>query len=211
MRSPLAFRPPTAMTSSPPKSPRRVPNQERARALVAAILEASAHVLEVHGFEGATTARIATKAGVSVGSLYQYFGTKEALFDALTAELIERLMLAVAPVVAAAEGTVEERIERALDAGFRVIAPYPTVLRQLAAATDTAFEARLSVLRVQAIDLVGALLSDSTSTLDSDQIEVRARVVVNASEGIVLNLTRGDDSARIAREASRMFARYCAA
>ena len=41
--------------------------------------------------------------------------------------------------------------------------------------------------------------------------EVRARVVVNASEGIVLNLTRGDDSARIAREASRMFARYCAA
>jgi AcrR family transcriptional regulator len=124
-----------------------VPNQERARVLVAAILEASAHVLEVHGFEGATTARIAQKAGVSVGSLYQYFGTKEALFDALTAELIERLMLAVAPVVAAPDGTVEERIERALDAGFRVIAPYPTVLRQLAAATDTAFEARLSVLR----------------------------------------------------------------
>jgi AcrR family transcriptional regulator len=188
-----------------------VPNQERARVLVAAILEASAHVLEVHGFEGATTARIAQKAGVSVGSLYQYFGTKEALFDALTAELIERLMLAVAPVVAAPDGTVEERIERALDAGFRVIAPYPTVLRQLAAATDTAFEARLSVLRRQAIDLVGTLLSDSTSTLDSDEIAVRARMVVNASEGIVLNLTRGDDSARIAREASRMFARYCAA
>ncbi|MBK6580821.1 MAG: TetR/AcrR family transcriptional regulator [Sandaracinaceae bacterium] len=199
------------MKSSPPKTPRRVPNQERARVLVAAILEASAHVLEVHGFEGATTARIAAKAGVSVGSLYQYFGTKEALFDALTAELIERLMLAVAPVVAAPAGTVEDRIERALDAGFRVIAPYPTVLRQLAAATDTAFEARLSVLRLQAIDLVGTLLSDSTSTLDSDEIEVRARVVVNASEGIVLNLTRGDDSARIAREASRMFARYCAA
>lgn len=179
--------------------------------LVAAILEASAHVLEVHGFEGATTARIAKKAGVSVGSLYQYFGTKEALFDALTAELIERLMLAVAPVVAAPEGSVEERIEQALDAGFRVIAPYPTVLRQLAAATDTAFEARLSVLRREAIDLVGMLLSDSASTLDPDEIAVRARVVVNASEGIVLNLTRGDDSARIAREASRMFARYCAA
>ena len=179
--------------------------------LVAAILEASAHVLEVHGFEGATTARIAAKAGVSVGSLYQYFGTKEALFDALTAELIERLMLAVAPVVAAPAGTVEDRIERALDAGFRVIAPYPTVLRQLAAATYTAFEARLSVLRLQAIDLVGTLLSDPTSSLDSHEVAVRARMVVNASEGIVLNLTRGDDSARIAREASRMFARYCAA
>jgi AcrR family transcriptional regulator len=178
---------------------------------VAAILEASAHVLEVHGFEGATTARIAKKAGVSVGSLYQYFGTKEALFDALTAELIERLMHAVAPVVAAPDGSVEERVERALDAGFRVIAPYPTVLRQLAAATDTAFEARLTGLRLEAIELMRTLLAESTRPLDPGETHLRARVVVNASEGIVLNLTRTDDSAAIAREAARMFARYCAA
>jgi AcrR family transcriptional regulator len=199
------------MKPTRPKKPRRVPNQERARVLVAAILEASAHVLEVHGYEGASTARIAEKAGVSVGSLYQYFGSKEALFDALTAELIERLMLAVAPVAATPGGTIEERVERVLDAGFRVIAPYPTVLRQLAAATDTAFEARLTVLRLHAIDLVATLLSESATALHPDEVGIRARVVVNASEGIVLNLTRADDSARIAREASRMFARYCAA
>jgi AcrR family transcriptional regulator len=199
------------MKPARPKKPRRVPNQERARALVAAILEASAHVLEVHGYEGASTARIAEKAGVSVGSLYQYFGSKEALFDALTAELIERLMLAVAPVAATPGGTIEERVERVLDAGFRVIAPEPTVLRQLAAATDTAFEARLTVLRLHAIDLVATLLSESATALHPDEVGIRARVVVNASEGIVLNLTRADDSARIAREASRMFARYCAA
>lgn len=199
------------MKPTPAKTPRRVPNQERARALVAAILESSAHVLEVHGFEGATTARIAKKAGVSVGSLYQYFGTKEALFDALTADLLERLLLAVVPVVAVPGGELDERLERVLAAGFTVIAPYPTVLRQLAAATGTAFEARLTVLRLQAIDLVAVLLSDSRSPLDPDEVAVRARMVVNASEGIVLNLARGDDSARIAREASRMFARYCAA
>jgi AcrR family transcriptional regulator len=194
-----------------PKKPRRVPNQERARVLVAAILEASAHVLEVHGYEGASTARIAKKAGVSIGSLYQYFDSKEALFDALTAELIERLMLSVAPVAATPGGTIEERVERVLDAGFRVIAPYPTVLRQLAAATDTAFEARLTILRLHAIDLVATLLAESETALHPEEVGVRARVVVNASEGIVLNLTRDDDSARIAREASRMFARYCAA
>lgn len=199
------------MTQPPEKRPRRVPNQERARVLVAAILEASAHVLEVHGFEGATTARIAAKAGVSVGSLYQYFGTKESVFDALTAELIERLLLAAAPVVAEEGGRVEERVERALEAGFRVIAPYPTVLRQLAAATGTAFEARLSVFRLHAIELVGALLAGSDDGLDAGEAAIRARMVVNASEGIVLNLTRDDDAARIARESSRMFARYCAA
>lgn len=199
------------MTQMPPKRRRRVPNQERARALVAAILEASAHVLEVHGFEGATTARIAAKAGVSVGSLYQYFGTKESVFDALTAELIERLLRAAAPVVAEPSGSVEERVERALEAGFRVIAPYPTVLRQLAAATGTAFEARLSVFRSHAIELVSAILAGSEGAFEAQEAAIRARLVVNASEGIVLNITRGDDAARIAHETSRMLARYCAA
>lgn len=199
------------MTLPPEKRRRRVPHQERARALVAAVLEASAHVLEVHGFEGATTARIAERAGVSVGSLYQYFGTKESVFDALTAELIERLLLAAAPVVAEPGGDVEDRVERALEAAFKVIAPYPTVLRQLAGATGTAFEARLTVFRLHAIELVSALLAGSESALDPDEAAIRARMVVNASEGIVLNLTRADDAARIARESSRMFARYCAA
>lgn len=65
---------------------RRKPVQARSEATVAAILEATAQVLETHGYDGATTGRIAGRAGVSVGSLYQYFPTK----DALVAELVER-------------------------------------------------------------------------------------------------------------------------
>ncbi len=55
---------------------------------MAAILEATAQVLESHGWQGATTGRIAERAGVSVGSLYQYFPSK----DAIVTELVERHM-----------------------------------------------------------------------------------------------------------------------
>jgi AcrR family transcriptional regulator len=69
------------------RSPRKLPQQSRARVTVDAILTASALVFRDQGYERATTARIADVAGVSVGSLYQYFPDKASL--ALT--LIEQL------------------------------------------------------------------------------------------------------------------------
>jgi AcrR family transcriptional regulator len=66
-----------------PHPTRRSPRQQRAQATVEAILEAAAQVLEARGLEGASTNAIAERAGVSVGSLYQYFPNKEALLLAL--------------------------------------------------------------------------------------------------------------------------------
>jgi len=63
--------------------PRKLPRQDRSRATVDAILEAAARVLVKEGFERTTTNRVAEAAGVSVGSLYQYFPSKEALVAAL--------------------------------------------------------------------------------------------------------------------------------
>lgn len=59
--------------------PRKMPTQARAKATVEVIMEAAARILVRHGFEGMTTNRVAEKAGVSVGSLYQYFPNKESL------------------------------------------------------------------------------------------------------------------------------------
>lgn len=63
--------------------PRRLPRQQRSQALFDAILEASAQVLVERGYAGTNTNLIAEQAGVSVGSLYQYFPNKEALVAAL--------------------------------------------------------------------------------------------------------------------------------
>lgn len=67
-------------------NPRKAPSQPRSAHTVEAILEGAAHILEQHGLDGYTTNAIAARAGVSIGSLYQYFPTK----DAVTVALIER-------------------------------------------------------------------------------------------------------------------------
>lgn len=71
------------MPSSSTHLPRKTPVHSRSRATVEAILEAAAHLLEHDGYGRLTTNHIADKAGVSIGSLYQYFPNKDAICHAL--------------------------------------------------------------------------------------------------------------------------------
>lgn len=70
----------------PEISPRKLPKQARSSELIAAILEAAAQVLARHGAQHFTTARVAEKAGVSIGSLYQYFPNKAAILFRLQSD-----------------------------------------------------------------------------------------------------------------------------
>lgn len=63
--------------------PRRVPKQSRSTGTVEAIVEAAAQVFERHGYASGTTNRIAERAGVSIGSVYQYFPNKDTILLAL--------------------------------------------------------------------------------------------------------------------------------
>ncbi len=100
---------------------RRRPRQSRSRDLVEAILVATERVIAAHGIEGATTNRIAEVAGVSIGSLYQYFPNKDALvalarersagrFQADVDPEVEKLL--ELPLEAAVRGLVGLLIER---------------------------------------------------------------------------------------------------
>jgi AcrR family transcriptional regulator len=75
--------------------PRKIASQERSRATVEAILEATARILIKEGFDKASTNRVADVAGVSVGSLYQYFPNKDALVAALIARHSEHIRLTI--------------------------------------------------------------------------------------------------------------------
>ncbi|MCA9685421.1 MAG: TetR/AcrR family transcriptional regulator, partial [Myxococcales bacterium] len=74
-----------------PSQGRRMPSQVRSKATVEAILIAAAQILEREGPEGATTNAIAALAGVSIGSLYQYFDDREAIIEALASRHAEQL------------------------------------------------------------------------------------------------------------------------
>lgn len=63
--------------------PRKKPQQRRSRDTIDAIFEATIQVLLANGFDQTTTIQIADRAGVSIGSLYQYFPNKRALLAAI--------------------------------------------------------------------------------------------------------------------------------
>jgi AcrR family transcriptional regulator len=72
--------------------PRKNASQERSRATVDTLLAATARVLVKEGYDHASTNKIALAAGVSIGSLYQYFPTKEALVAAVIERHIGEMM-----------------------------------------------------------------------------------------------------------------------
>ncbi len=76
-------------------NPRKSASQKRSQLTVNALLEATARILVREGFDKASTNRIAEVAGVSVGSLYQYFPSKEALVAALIDRHNQKVMQAV--------------------------------------------------------------------------------------------------------------------
>ena len=76
----------------PLSKPRKIASQQRSRATVDALVEATARILVKEGFDKASTNRIAEVAGVSVGSLYQYFPSKEALVAAVIERHQQQIM-----------------------------------------------------------------------------------------------------------------------
>jgi AcrR family transcriptional regulator len=110
----------------PALAPRKRPAQHRARTTVEAILEAAVELFAARGYARTTTNAVAARAGISVGSLYQYFPNK----DAILAALVERHMDAVDGVIRASlddladpsrplGGSIRRMLERLLESHER--------------------------------------------------------------------------------------------
>ena len=87
--------------------PRKSPRQRRSAETVEAILGAAAQVFSARGYAGATTNHIAKRAGVSIGSLYQYFPNKDAILVALVQRHVEETA-----------GTLQSTVQAALQSGW---------------------------------------------------------------------------------------------
>ena len=75
--------------------PRKTPVQARSAFTVEAIFEATIQVLLIHGTDRLTTTRVAERAGVSVGTLYQYYPNKESLLFAVLEDHLDKVSVAV--------------------------------------------------------------------------------------------------------------------
>ena len=105
-------------------SPRKTPVQTRSGVTVEAIQEATIQVLLEHGRERLTTTRVAERAGVSVGTLYQYYPNKRALLFSVMEQHLSRLADAVEracrehlhqPLEAMVDGVVEAFVDAKME------------------------------------------------------------------------------------------------
>lgn len=112
--------------------PRKMPKQERARQTVKAILEAAARILDEQGFGSANTNAIAARAGISVGSLYQYFPSKDAILAQLARNTEQATAMQLEHAAGEAEGQpFDEQVRRLIHLAFGIIFARPQLARIL--------------------------------------------------------------------------------
>lgn len=182
---------------------RKRPLQARSAALVAAILDAAAHILEREGPAALTTNRVAERAGVSIGSLYQYFPNRDAILVKLAIRTESALRAKVEAAFLVAD-------PRDLRSGLRSLVAI-AVEHHLAAprlhAVLAEAEARLGPLRKDELagaedrmsDLIGAYLTrvDPERMLAAPWIAREVEVVGHTLVSEALRTGRFDEDAQM--------------
>ena len=97
---------------------RKEPKQNRSKIMVSNILEAAIRVLKESPFDKFTTNRVAEKAGISVGSLYQYFPNKQSILFELERQAVNRMIEGVDLLLFDDRHLPEERMYKAIDYFF---------------------------------------------------------------------------------------------
>lgn len=145
----------------PPVKMRKNAKQARARQSVSAILEATTQLLERGEIDQISTNHIAQRAGVSIGTLYQYFPNKTAIFVAIAEQDIEQRFKLVAESIASADGVLAadttRQMMRAFIKSFADAKHNGALIRVLMATRSTA-EAR-----TLPVDAIAKLLSETVS------------------------------------------------
>jgi AcrR family transcriptional regulator len=175
---------------------RRQPTQQRGKDRVEKILDAAAEVFDAVGYEAATTHLIAAKAGTAIGSLYQFFPDKAAIFKAMELRHAERVKAMWAQ----------------LDIPKIVQLPLRQMIHTLAMAVAKLFEQPVSrVVFVQfylareifqsidesmtqeAINFMASILKQRHPALREEQYSLLAEVCVHSSNAVMLAALRSPD------------------
>lgn len=192
-------------------TPRKMPAQERSRATVSAILDATARVLVRRGLAGTNTNAVAEVAGVSVGSLYQYFPSKQSLVAALHERHARELLSVVEREIASAaarsfEGTVRALIRAVIEAHLLDPALH-RVLETDAAELDAA-----AALDAALAERVRALLETNRARIAPSNLALATHVVMRIVDTLVhaavLDTPAGVSSEAIERETVRAVLGY---
>ena len=198
-------------------NPRKSASQERSRLTVNAIVEATTRVLIKDGYDRASTNKIAAVAGVSIGSLYQYFPSKEALVAVVSErhsrEVLQLMRNALAKVAARPiEVAAHEFVSAAIDA-HRV---NPRLHRVLAEQVPRIGRLEnVEAINQESYALIRGYLDAHRDEIDVDDLDVAVFILVTAVEALthaaVLHrpdILTDDKAGKFADEVTDLVVRY---
>jgi AcrR family transcriptional regulator len=168
---------------------RKEPRQARAQATVGAILEATVQILDREGLESATMAHIAEVAGVSVGSIYQYYSHRDAILNALQDREFARSLALVQELLA--DGNLAQSPQQTVTAVVRGLAGLyrasPGLHRVLTMEGLRVAKAdRVHAFDLRVIEVVRHFLLATSAPMRPKNVEAAAFVVVQAVRATML-------------------------
>ncbi|SDR32454.1 transcriptional regulator, TetR family [Rhizobiales bacterium GAS191] len=170
---------------------RKEPRQGRSRATVEAIIQAGARVLGERGLDGFTTNEAADVAGVSIGSLYQYFPDKLSLIDAIRRRhLVD--VLAVMRGMGQGNKPLTQLVEELVDGMIAVHSIQPALHRVLLDEAPRYDGSRSihGIFESEYMDRYKAIIAAFQNREARAAIEVAAQVLSSAVEGVIHNAAR---------------------
>ena len=201
------------MARRPLTRPRKNASQERSRATVDALVEATARILVKEGFDKASTNRIAEVAGVSVGSLYQYFPSKEALVIAVIQRHQQELMqVARGALAEVATLPMKQAVRRLVAAAVEAHRVDPKLHRVLAEQIPrTGKLGDVEVFNREAYGLFRSYLESHRDEFRALDLDLAAFVCVTSIEAVTHTavIHRSEMlSEELVNEATRLIVRY---
>ena len=205
------------MPKRPQTRPRKIASQERSRVTVDALLEATARILVKEGYDRASTNKIAATAGVSIGSLYQYFPSKEALVAAVAERHAEQGMaLARETFARVADSPVETAIRELVTLSVQAHSIDPELHRVLAEQVPrTGRLENVEALTREAHRRVRSYLEAHRDELDIEDLDIAAFICVTTVESLthdaVLDhpeLLTGRKAQQLVDDVTRLVVRY---
>ena len=170
------------------KPARKQPQQARSRATVTAILDAMTRILDREGPEAATTTRVAEVAGISIGTLYQYFSHRDAILDALQDREFERAIELMQGVLEnGAQGPGREVAREAVRGMLKLYAEAPGLHRVLALeGLRVTPAARVHAFDMRVVGMVRNFLAMSSLRIRRANIDAAAFVVFQSVRASML-------------------------
>lgn len=174
------------MARRPLTNPRKNASQERSRATVDALVEATARILVREGFDKASTNRIAEKAGVSIGSLYQYYPSKELLVAAVIDRHNQEIRQVVREAIAEVSTLpVEKAVRRLVTVAIEAHRIDPRLHRVLAEQIPrTGRLENVETFNRESYARFRAYLEDHRNELRAVDLELAAYVCVTSIEAL---------------------------